>query len=615
MYQLILSALTLPLGFLTNSPQTSLTSPQTIAHCKSSPQSTIWPSHDDWRALNRSIGGCLIRTAPAASSCYKGNPFNSPHNCSEVMENWKFGAYHASWPESISYSIFTNNSCVPPGNNGYDERRGCSIGALPRYIVNATEEDQIAKAMAWASERDIRIVIKSTGHDFNGRATGAYSLLIWTHNFQNIEHRPDWRIPGSKDTADVLICGGGTIWASAYKAAYKAKRTLVGSEDVTVGLGGQISNGGHGILSIHHGLSSDQVLQATVITSEGRRLVANDEQNQDIFWAVRGAGGGQFGVVTEYVLSTHPLPENVVSSAVTFWSRDDSEMMEDALWAGFAEFVSRLPDLVDSGITGTVDSMSGRMAMKYLPIPRNISGPAVTAKLVAFNTTVGSMRHKLRRLVTQLHDASGGNLSLTVTEPFSETFWMYSKPKLASSPFAGASRFYTGRLLGRAELSDLPRERLNRHLRRMFVAEDPEEGTLLRFDIQAGPGTAKVPKERWASENWSWRTAYSLTMAWGAKINSTEDPSSALQAAGNWYEKNKEPAWRDWAPAAGAYMNAANGYSTTWKHDFYGDKYEKLLGIKQKYDPKESLWVVGGVGSDKWNYDLRSGLLCRADEE
>ncbi|EPS31792.1 hypothetical protein PDE_06750 [Penicillium oxalicum 114-2] len=607
MYQLILHALTFPLTFLPG-PHTLNT-----ARCKSSPQSDSWPSHDEWHALNRSIGGCLLRTAPAASSCYEGNPLGSPHKCSEVKENWKYGAYHAHWPESISYSIFTNNSCIPPGGNGYDERRGCTLGALPQYIVNATKEYQIGKAMAWASERNIRIVVKSTGHDFNGRATGAYSLSIWTHNFQNIEHKSDWQVPGNKHTADVLICGGGTIWGSAYEAAYKAERTLVGSEDVTVGLGGQISNGGHGILSIHHGLSSDQVLQATIITSEGRRLVANDEQNQDIFWALRGAGGGQFGVITEYVLATHPLPENVVSSAVTFHSRDTSQMMEDALWAGFAEFVSQLPDLVDSGVTGTVDAMTGEMAMKYLPIPRNISGPAVTAKLVAFNTTVGSMRHKLRRLVTQLHNASGGNLSLTVTEPFSETFWMYSKPRVLTSTFAGASRFYTGRLLGRAELSDLPREDLNRHLRRMFAAERPDEGTLLRFDIQAGPGTHKVPKDRWASENWSWRNAYSLTMAWGAHINSTQDPSTALQAAAKWYEKYKEPVWREWAPSAGAYMNAANGLSSTWKHDFYGDKYEKLLKIKTKYDPKESLWVLSGVGSDKWNYDLHSGLLCRVD--
>jgi hypothetical protein len=161
MYQLILHALSFPLSLVTG--------PTYLPKCKSSPQSDTWPSNDEWSALNKSIGGCLKRTAPAASSCYDGNPLNSPYNCTEVQERWKLSAYHASWPESVSYSIFTNNSWLPPGSSGFTEERGCSIGGLPQDVVDATKGEQIAKAMAWASKRNIRIVIKSTGHDFNGR--------------------------------------------------------------------------------------------------------------------------------------------------------------------------------------------------------------------------------------------------------------------------------------------------------------------------------------------------------------------------------------------------------------------------------------------------------------
>jgi hypothetical protein len=135
---------------------------------------------------------------------------------------------------------------------------------------------------------------------------------------------------------------------------------------------------------------------------------------------------------------------------------------------------------------------------------------------------------------------------------------------------------------------------------------------MLRFDLQAGSGPAKVPKERRASENWYWRKAYVLAMVWGAHINATEDASNALKSAIDWYEENQEAVWRKWAPDAGAYLNAANGFSRSWKHDFYGDKYGKLLKIKEKYDPTESLWSYSGVGSEKWKYDLHSGLLCQA---
>jgi hypothetical protein len=139
------------------------------SNCKTSPQETNWPSSEEWTALNQSIDDVLIKTAPAASSCYEGNPFGSSQNCTDVTEHWSYAAYHAAWPESVDYSIYTNNSCLPPGVDGYTKERGCSIGGLPQYIVNATTEEHIATAMKWASERNIRIVVKGTGHDLNGR--------------------------------------------------------------------------------------------------------------------------------------------------------------------------------------------------------------------------------------------------------------------------------------------------------------------------------------------------------------------------------------------------------------------------------------------------------------
>jgi FAD/FMN-containing dehydrogenase len=273
-------------------------------------------------------------------------------------------------------------------------------------------------------------------------------LSIWTHNFRDIEHKPDWRIPGSKDTANVLICGGGTNWGSAYIAANAANRSVVGAEDVTVGIGGQLTNGGHGVLSSYHGLVSDHLYQATVITTKGCRLVVNDEQNQDMFWAIRGAGGGVFGVVTELVINTKPRPENAVSAALTFYARDSFRPMEDAAWAAIAELTSQFPDLIDTGVTGTVDTMTGQMAKKYLPLPHAVAGPAVSAKLFAFNTTVESMRHKIRKLVNSIEDASKGNLSILVTELYSEGFWSWGKPEFRSRNFAGSSRVFSGRLLG-----------------------------------------------------------------------------------------------------------------------------------------------------------------------
>lgn len=444
------------------------------------------------------------------------------------------------------------------------------------------------------------------------RATGANSLSIWTHNFQHIQNEPNWRIPGSKDTANVLICGGGTMWGSVYIAANKANRTAVGSEDITVGLGGQLQNGGHGLLSSHYGLSSDHIYQATVITSEGKRLVANDEQNQDIFWAIRGAGGGQFGVVTEFIIRTIPVPENVVNGILTFYAQDTSHVSGNASWAAFAELASLFPDLMDGGLTGTVDSLTGNLAVKYLNLAMAVHGPAVKVNLMGFNSTTAQMTKTLENLQTRLAGVSDKRLNFTLAVS-TQSFWSFTKPNFTSSNFAGLSRFFTGRLLGRPALSDIPRKNLTEYLRQISVTQDTEQGTLVRFDLQAGSGPANTPEERRGSAQPAWRDTYVLVMAWGASINYTVEPSKALTSAAEWYEKFKESVWRKWAPESGAYMNAGNGFSGTWKHDFYGKNYGRLWEIKQKYDPKESLWVYSGVGSDRWDYDLHSGLLCRAD--
>ena len=139
------------------------------ADCKTTPLDPDWPSETAWAELNTTIAGCLIRTAPVSSSCYSGNPFGSAISCDEVNKNWGNGMWHSLQPESIDYPLYANNSCLPNNATGYNPGQGCNIGAYPQYIVNATKEDDVAIAMRWASERNIRIVVRGTGHDLNGR--------------------------------------------------------------------------------------------------------------------------------------------------------------------------------------------------------------------------------------------------------------------------------------------------------------------------------------------------------------------------------------------------------------------------------------------------------------
>lgn len=157
-------------------------------HCKASPGDSTWPSINEWNALNQSIHGTLIKTAPAASSCYPGNPFGSSENCTDVKNHWSYASYHAMWPESVDYSVYANNSCLPPGVDGYSKNKGCSIGGLPQFIVNATTERDVATAMKWASDRNIRITVKGTGHDLGGRYAIPVHWFNHSFSFSNVSN-------------------------------------------------------------------------------------------------------------------------------------------------------------------------------------------------------------------------------------------------------------------------------------------------------------------------------------------------------------------------------------------------------------------------------------------
>jgi hypothetical protein len=140
--------------------------------CKANPIDSTWPKDSEWLALNRSIGG-LIATSPVAASCWNDTAFQSGYSCSVVQSNWSSSIFHSSLPESIGAPLFANNSCLPTGINGFLESQGCRLGGLPSFVLNATEECQVAQALKWAADRNVRVVIKGTGHDLNGRSVDA----------------------------------------------------------------------------------------------------------------------------------------------------------------------------------------------------------------------------------------------------------------------------------------------------------------------------------------------------------------------------------------------------------------------------------------------------------
>lgn len=236
--------------------------------------------------------------------------------------------------------FFANRSCDP-----FTERSArCVLGTYVQYTVNVSSAADIVDGITFANDRNIRLVIRTTGHDYNGKSTGAGALGLWMQNLKDIEFK-DWS--DRHYTGKAIKMGAGVLGSEAYKAADAEGLQVLGGECPTVAIpGGYSQGGGHSALSGRHGLAADQTLEFEVVTGTGQYLVANREINTDLYWALSGGGGGTYGVVLSLTSKAHP--DTPVSGAnLTFASEGVSQ---DAYYKAISTFHSSLPKSVDAGV-------------------------------------------------------------------------------------------------------------------------------------------------------------------------------------------------------------------------------------------------------------------------
>lgn len=177
--------------------------------------------------------------------------------------------------------FFANQSCDP----WTPRERPCELGTYVRYAVNATGPDHIAAAINFAREKNVRLVIRNTGHDYLGRSTGAGGLAVWTHYLKEIT-TVQW--DDADFTGTALKLGAGVQGYEMLQAATALGRVAVGGECPTVGVaGGYTQSGGHSALSTNFGLAADQTLSFEVVTASGELVTASKTENTDLYWALR----------------------------------------------------------------------------------------------------------------------------------------------------------------------------------------------------------------------------------------------------------------------------------------------------------------------------------------
>ncbi|KAF8267445.1 hypothetical protein EI94DRAFT_1581127 [Lactarius quietus] len=200
--------------------------------------------------------------------------------------------------------------------------------AIARWAANAERPAQVvafvkdttdvALALRYARDNNLQVAIRCGGHSASGASSAKDGLVVDLSRYFNYA-------VADPNTRTVRV-GGGAIWETVEKAAIKYNLATVGGTVSHTGVSGLILGGGYGFLTGQHGLAVDNLLQATLVTANGKTLTLSDTENADLFWGIRGAGCN-FGVCTEFLIRVHPQRPTVFSGLVTFSPDVLSELM------------------------------------------------------------------------------------------------------------------------------------------------------------------------------------------------------------------------------------------------------------------------------------------------
>jgi len=537
-----------------------------------------WPSDTDWASLNKATGGRLSPvtlpdlTGPDAKALLS-NPF-----------------YIADQP-GLSES------------SGWLDAWRSSPSA---YVVAAANAADVAATVRFARTHNVRLVVKGRGHSFFGGSNAPDSLLLWTRKMDDVTVHDAFTPAGSRAApVPAVSCGAGAMWLHAYQAvSVGAGRYVQGGGCTTVGVAGLVQGGGFGSFSKGFGSAAASLLEAEIVTADGKVRVVNHLQEPDLFWALKGGGGGTFGVVTRLTLATHELPKTFGAVSLTLHARSDD---------AFHRLLARFVDLYAANLFNPHWGEQVRAA----------SNNRLEVSMVFQGLTQDEARAAWKPLL----DFAGANPadyeglnSFTAAALPARMFWnadvMRQAPgAIVSDPRAGAapSDFWwtgDGETVGtfwHAYTSawmpaDLLKPQNQARLVDAWFAASRHWPVAFHFNkgLAGAPDTA-IAASRDTCTNPDVLGAFALVIiAMGGSPAFPGMPQPNLTAArffaGQVQASMK--ALRVSAPDTGAYVNECDYFQPDWQRAFWGPHYPRLVGVKRRYDPDGLFTVHHGVGSE-----------------
>lgn len=454
-------------------------------------------------------------------------------------------------------SVIAGN-VVLPGSSDYESVRKPAIALFqdvrPQAVVLCRTPTDVSETISFAIRYGLPTATRSGGHCFAGHSS-THGIVIDVSPMRSVS------VSGG-----VATVGAGARLGDVYDSLDEHGLTIPAGCGPSVGIAGLTLGGGLGILGRKYGLTSDQLLTAQVVMADGRVVECDDHQDVELFWALRGAGGGNFGVVTSLTFNTIPAPD--CTAFHLLWPHTGAAALIDA-WQSWAPAA---PDELAASLlmvaSGDVDQPPVVNLFGAMIGTESDTEELLNVLVARVGTDPISAFHKqmsyrdMKRYLAALGDAMAGDddqFGENLQDESSEQGHPYSK-----------SEFF-GRLLPTEAIAALVE-----NLQKGRVAGQARE---LDFTPWGGAYN-RVP-----SDATSFVHRGELFLLKQAVVVDTEASSAEREAARRWLARS----WASTRPwgSGGVYQNFPDPDLEGWAHAYYGINYDRLLRVKQRYDPDD----------------------------
>ena len=553
------------------------------------PSNPGWPNEDQWEALKRAAGGNLVRPRTVWAAC-EASPGTQAclASLADVRNPFALGD--------------------DPGGTQVSGWLDAWAAKASAYAVAAHSTDDVVAAVNFARLHNLRLVVKGGGHSYLGGSNAPDSLLIWTRAMNRIELHDNFVPEGcSVAPTHAVTLEAGCMWIDAYtEVTTKAGRYVQGGGCTSVGVAGLVQGGGFGSFSKRFGLAAASLLQAEIVTADGVARTVNACRDPDLFWALKGGGGGSFGVVTKLTLKTHDLP-----ARFGYASAKIKASSAEAYRRLVGRFVDHYAAALFNSHWGEAFNLDRDQVEVSMVCQGLDTGEAKAAWAPLFDWVRASPRD-----FTFVEDADIGTSSARDWWDLKSNPAMILDRRPGAAPGHGwwrgdqdqVSMFVHG-----YDSQFLPASLLGSGERPRLVDALVAASQLMTVRLHFNKGLAGAPPEvnaasRQCATNPAVADAFCLAIVAtggpppfpglpGPKPDMSvahRNAQAVAQAAG---ELKKV------APDAGCYISETDFFRKDWRQDFWGSHYARLKPIKDRYDPDGFLFVHHGVGSEDWSPD------------